>query len=65
MTDKRKFKAGTRCILVLTSTKNGQAKMSSRHISIASALRKARDFSLPYKLFTLEGRLLRSGWLVS
>jgi hypothetical protein len=44
-------------------TKTGNNYAMSHHRSIASALRKARDFCLPYKLYTPEGVLLRKGWL--
>lgn len=56
-------KNGKPCVLVLTSPRTGNRYAVSRHRSIASALRKARDFCLPYRLFTPEGTLLRKGWL--
>jgi hypothetical protein len=58
------MKNGKPCVLILSSPKTGNKYAMSHHRSIASALRKARDFCLPYKLFTPEGKLLRSGWLM-
>ena len=58
------MKNGKPCILILSAPKSDKKFAISRHSSIASALRKARDFCLPYKLFTPDGELLRSGWLM-
>lgn len=58
------MRKGKPCVLILSSPKTGNNYALSRHGSIASALRKARDFCLPYKLFTPEGKLLRQGWLL-
>jgi len=57
------MKEGKHCVLILSSPKTGNNYAMSRHRSIASALRKARDFCLPYKLFTPDGTLIRKGWL--
>ncbi len=51
------------CILCMNSSLNGYIFTPMECESISKALKIAREWGCPYRLFDAKGNLIRKGWL--
>ena len=52
------------CSIIFNGSKTGYIFTPIRCASIAEALRTAREWGFPYRIYDDNGKLIRRGWLV-